>query len=121
MLAAVVAVVALSFSKRHFDACRDARRTIFAVTLGQSPAADQPDALKTVRTRCRDASDLAFTAAALKRQGREAEAVSIATLAARREPENAQALNALAIAARRSDPALARRAQSRARALNPLG
>lgn len=56
----------------------------------------------------------------LIRTGHLPEAVALLKPVVRREPDNLTAWTLLAIAAQKSDPALARQAVARARALNPL-
>jgi predicted Zn-dependent protease len=56
----------------------------------------------------------------LIRTGRTREAVALLKPVVRREPDNLTAWTLVAIAAQKSDPALARQAVARARALNPL-
>lgn len=57
----------------------------------------------------------------LIRSGRSREAVTLLRPVVKREPDNLTAWALIAIGARTSDPALAREAFNRARALNPLG
>jgi predicted Zn-dependent protease len=57
----------------------------------------------------------------LIRKGRSRAAVALLRPIVRREPENLTAWALLAVGARGTDPALARVATTRARALNPLG
>ena len=102
------------------DRCQDARRAVFAAAGGAPVAARSlaPDA-RTVRADCHDVDDLSAGAVSLLVAGRSADALALAREATRRGPDVFSAWAALEAAERRADPAAARRAEARARALNP--
>ena len=74
---------------------------------------------RTVRADCHDVDDLSAGAVSLLVAGRSADALALAREATRRGPDVFSAWAALEAAERRADPAAARRAAARARALNP--
>jgi hypothetical protein len=115
---AAVAVLAGRLSDQH--GCQDARRAVFAAAGGAAaaPRALTADA-RTLRADCHDVDDLAAGAVSLLVAGHGAEALGLAREATRRGPDVFSAWAALEAAERRADPAAARRAEARARALNP--
>jgi hypothetical protein len=118
--AVAVAVLAGRLADRH--GCQDARRSAFAAAVG-APGAPGAGALaadaRAIRADCHDVDDLSAGAFSLLLAGRGADARALAREAARRGPDVFSAWVALEAAERRSDPAAARRAEARARALNP--
>jgi len=116
----VAAIVVLAVRLGDQDSCQDARRAVFAAAGGVPTGARALAAdARTLRADCHDVDDLAAGAAGLYVAGRDADAVALARTAARRGPEVFSAWVALEGTQRRADPAAARRAEARARALNP--
>ena len=116
----VAAIVVLAGRLSDQDGCEDARRAVFAAAGGapvavRSLAADA----RTVRSDCHDVDDLSAGSVSLLVAGRSADARALAREATRRGPDVFSAWAALEAAERRADPAAARRAEARARALNP--
>ena len=116
----VAAIVVLAGRLSDQDGCEDARRAVFAAA-GGAPAAPRSLAAdaRTVRAGCHDVDDLAAGSVSLLVAGRGADALALARDATRRGPDVFSAWAALEAAERRADPAAARRAEARARALNP--
>jgi hypothetical protein len=116
----VAAIVVLAGRLSDQNGCQDARAAVFAAA-GGAPAA--PGALaadaRTLRTDCHDVDDLSAGAVSLLVAGRSTDALALARDAARRGPDVFSAWAAMEATQRRSDPAAARRAEARARALNP--
>jgi hypothetical protein len=116
----VAAIVVLAGRLSDQDGCEDARRAVFAAAGGvpatsRSLAADA----RTLRADCHDVDDLSAGSVSLLVAGRSADALALAREATRRGPDVFSAWAALEAAERRADPAAARRAEARARALNP--
>lgn len=118
--AAIAVIVALGISRHHQTACDAARTTIFQVTLGHQPKAVQPAAITRVEDNCRGTTGLVAVAGALHRQGNDGEALVIAQRAAAQEPGSAAAWSAVEATAATQAPALARAADARLAALDPL-
>jgi hypothetical protein len=116
----VVAIAVLAGRLADHNGCQDARRSVFAAAGGAAvgPRALAADA-RTLRADCHDVDDLSAGAVGLLVAGRGADALGLAREATRRGPEVFSAWAALEAAERRVDPAAARRAAARARALNP--
>jgi len=122
-LAVVVAAVALAvpLAGRWADAraCGDARVRLFAAGLSDRPPPGGLGAdARTVLDRCGDEADLAAAAVSLA-AARAPEAADVGRAAVARAPEAYTAWAALEVALRGADPEGARRAEARARALNP--
>lgn len=118
---ALVAVIVLAGRLAEHRTCDAAKRTVFAVTIGSEPRANEPPALRDVLGHCRGSDALAAVAGALHRQRRHHEAAEFASIATRREPRSAAAWSALAItAAADGDRREAARARRRVRRLSPL-
>jgi hypothetical protein len=115
---AAIAVLAGRLSDQ--DRCQDARQALFQAAGGApaSQAALASDA-RTLRTNCHDVDDLSAGSVSLLIAGRGADALALARESTRRGPDVFSAWVALEAAERRRDPAAARRAEARARALNP--
>ena len=116
----VAAIVVLAGRLAGQNGCQDARRSAFAAAGGaaMAPRTLAADA-RTLRTDCHDVDDLSAGAVSLLVAGRGAEARALARAATRRAPDVFSAWAALEATERRADPAAARRAAARARALNP--
>jgi len=116
----VVAIAVLAMRRSDQNHCQDARQAVFAAAFGApaTPAALAADA-RTVRADCHDVDDLAGATVSLLVAGRGADALALARESTRRGPDVFSAWVALEAAERRRDPAAARRAAGRARALNP--
>ena len=116
----VAAIVVLAGRLSDQDGCEDARRAVFAAAGGAPVAARSLAAdARTVRSDCHDVDDLSAGSVSLLVAGRSADARALAREATRRGPDVFSAWAALEAAERRADPAAARRAEARARALNP--
>jgi Flp pilus assembly protein TadD len=116
----VVAVAVLTGRRADDGACRDARARAFALAgRGVQSAAGGAALAPALRANCHDADELAGGAASLLVAGRRADALALAREATRRAPDVFAGWVALEAALRRADPAGARRAEARARALNP--
>ena len=116
----VAAIVVLAGRLSDQDGCEDARRAVFAAAGGvpatpRSLAAD----VRTLRADCHDVDDLSAGSVSLLVAGRSADALALAREATRRGLDVFSSWAALEAAERRADPAAARRAEARARALNP--
>jgi hypothetical protein len=113
----VAAIVVLAGRLGDQDGCQDARRALFAAALrgGAAPAAQ----VRALRSDCHDVDDLSAGAVSVLLAGDRRDAVAIAREATRRGPDVFSAWAALEAVQRRADPAAARRAEARARALNP--
>ena len=116
----VAAIVVLAGRLSDQDGCEDARRAAFAAAGGvparpRSLAADA----RTLRADCHDVDDLSAGSVSLLVAGRSADALALAREATRRGLDVFSSWAALEAAERRADPAAARRAEARARALNP--
>lgn len=88
--------------------------------LSANDVKDATDLFERSRAHNPDLRPAEREAGLLIRTGRTREAVALLKPVVRREPDNLTAWTLVAIAAQRSDPALARQAVARARALNPL-
>src|SRR5690349_1770206 len=110
----VAAIVVLAGRLGDQDGCQDARRALFAA--GVAPPAAQ---VRAVRADCHDVDDLSAGAVSVLLAGDRRDAVALAREATRRGPDVFSAWVALEAAQRRADPAAAKRAEARARALNP--
>ena len=106
VLVAVAAIVLLGSRLRDHDRCDSARAAV-----GQ-----RTDELTA---SCRDPDVIASASAVLLAAGDNDQAVRLARESVRREPESFVGWVALGLALRDRDPAGARRALERARALNP--
>jgi hypothetical protein len=116
----VAAIAVLAGRLSDQDRCQDARRAVFAAAGGAPVAARSLAAdARTVRSDCHDVDDLSAGSVSLLVAGRGADARALARKATRRGPDVFSAWAALEAAERRADPAAARRAEARARALNP--
>jgi hypothetical protein len=116
----VVAIAVLASRLSDQDHCQDARTAVFAAAGGAAaaPAALAADA-RTLRADCHDVDDLSAGSVSLLVAGRDADALVLARESTRRGPDVFSAWVALEAAQRRRDPVAARRAEARARALNP--
>jgi hypothetical protein len=116
----VAAIVVLAGRLSDQNGCQDARRAVFAAAGGApaTPRALAADA-RTLRADCHDVDDLSAGSVSLLVAGRPDDALALARDATRRGPDVFSAWAALEAAERRADPAAARRAEARARALNP--
>ena len=116
----VVAIVVLAGRLSDQNHCQDARQAVFRAAGGMpaSGAALAADA-RTLRADCHDVDDLSAGSVGLLVAGRGAGALALARESTRRGPDVFSAWVALEAAERRRDPAAARRAEARARALNP--
>ena len=113
----VAAIVVLAGRLGDQDRCQDARRALFAAGVGATtPATAQ---VRALRADCHDVDDLSAAAVSVLLSGDGRDAVRIAREATRRGPDVFSAWVALEAAERRADPAAAKRAEARARALNP--
>jgi hypothetical protein len=102
------------------DGCEDARRAVFLLgTRGVPPQRALATEAKALREDCHDVDELSAGSVSMLLAGRGDDALALAREATRRGPEVFSAWVALEAAQRRSDPAAARRAEARARALNP--
>jgi len=116
----VAAIAVLAGRLSDQDRCQDARRAVFAAAGGAPLAARSLAAdARAVRSDCHDVDDLSAGSVSLLVAGRSADARALAREATRRGPDVFSAWAALEAAERRADPAAARRAEARARALNP--
>ena len=116
----VAAIVVLGGRLSDQDGCEDARRAVVAAA-GGLPAAPRSLAAdaRTLRADCHDVDDLSAGSVSLLVAGQSADALALAREATRRGPDVFSAWAALEAAERRVDPAAARGAEARARALNP--
>ena len=113
----VAAIVVLAGRLDAQDGCQDARRALFGAAVGGTPA---PAAqVRALRSDCHDVDDLSAGAVSVLLAGDRRDALAIAREATRRGPDVFSAWAALEAVQRRADPAAARRAEARARALNP--
>jgi hypothetical protein len=113
----VAAIAALAGRLGDQDGCQAARRALFAAGVGgTNPPAAQ---VRALRSDCHDVDELAAGAVSVLLAGDRRDAVSLAREATRRGPDVFSAWVALEAAQRRADPAAAKRAEARARALNP--
>jgi hypothetical protein len=119
-VAALAAVALLVASLRDHDRCAHARATIFSAALGRGGASGEQAAIADLRATCRGTSALVDVAGALHVQRRDREALALAREAAAREPRNAAAWRTIVLTGAQA-PALARAAERRLRALDPLG
>jgi Flp pilus assembly protein TadD len=103
---AVAAIVFLGLRLREHDRC-------------QSAQAASPLRVAALSKDCRDPDVLAGASVVLLNAGRRADAVRMAREAVRREPDSFAGWVAVAFVTRDRDPAQARRALARAKALNP--
>lgn len=105
-----------------------ARLETHAQSIAQRPAAALPPSevdraarlFESARAHNPDSRPVEREAGLLIRSGRSRAAVALLRPVVRREPDNLTAWALIAIGARTTDPALAREAVARARALNPL-
>jgi hypothetical protein len=113
----VAAIVVLAGRLGDQDGCQAARRALFAAGVGgtTAPAAQ----VRALRADCHDVDDLSAGAVSVLLAGDRRDAVALARTATRRGPDVFSAWVALEAAQRRADPAAAKRAEARARALNP--
>ena len=88
--------------------------------LSANDVKEATDLFERSRAHTPDLRPAEREAGLLIRTGRTREAVALLKPVVRREPDNLTAWTLVAIAAQKSDPALARQAVARARALNPL-
>ena len=117
LAACVAAIAVLAGRLGDQNGCQDARRTLFAAGVrGAAPPAAQ---VRALRSDCHDVDDLSAGAVSVLLAGDQRRALSLAREATRRGPDVFSAWAALEAAQRRADPAAARRAEARARALNP--
>jgi hypothetical protein len=116
----VAAIVVLAGRLGAQDTCGDARQRLFALGAQGSgpPAAVTADA-RALRADCHDVDDLAGGAVSVLLAGHQRGALDLARTATHRAPDVFSAWVALEAAQRRADPAAARNAEARARALNP--
>jgi hypothetical protein len=113
----IAAVVVLAGRLGDQDGCQDARTALFAAAVrGAAPSAAQ---VRALRADCHDVDDLSAGAVSVLLSGDGRDAVRIAREATRHGPDVFSAWVALEAAQRRADPAAARRAEARARTLNP--
>ena len=103
---AIAAVAVLGTRLRDHDRCESARAAI-------------PPRAATVTQSCRDPDVVAGASAALVTAGQRDRGLALARESVRREPRSFIARVALGLALRDRDPAGARRALARAKALNP--
>jgi hypothetical protein len=117
LAACVAAIVVLAGRLGDQDGCQSARRALFAAGVrGAAPPAAQ---VRALRGDCHDVDDLSAGAVSVLLAGDRPAALALAREATRRGPDVFGAWVALEAAERRADPAAARRAEARARALNP--
>ena len=113
----VAAIVVLAGRLGDQDGCQEARRALFGAAVGRTPA---PAAeVRALRSDCHDVDDLSAGAVSVLLAGDRRDALAIARAATRRGPDVFSAWAALEAVQRRADPAAAKRAEVRARALNP--
>ncbi len=108
--------MAVALTWRDHDRCEDARRTVFAVALGDRPRQEEGPAIRRIRADCRGTTATLAVAGALHAQGRDAQALPLAREAVDAEPDNPAAWRGLAAVASGSE---AREAERRLRSLNP--
>ena len=116
----IAAIVVLAGRLGAQNACGDARQRLFVLGANGSgaPAVLARDA-RTLRADCHDVDDLAAGSVSVLLAGDQRRAAALARDATRRGPDVFSAWVALEAAQSRADPAAARRAEARARALNP--
>jgi hypothetical protein len=116
----VAAIVVLAGRLAAQDGCGDARLQLFALgARGSGPPAVLARDARTLRADCHDVDDLAAGSVSVLLAGDQRRAIDLAHTATRRGADVFSAWVALEAAQRRADPAAARRAEARARALNP--
>jgi hypothetical protein len=116
----VAAIVVLAGRLGTQDGCGDARQRLFALgARGSGPPAVLARDARMLRADCRDVEDLAGGAVSVLLAGDQRGALDLARTATRRGPDVFSAWVALEATQRRADPVAARRAEARARALNP--
>jgi hypothetical protein len=116
----VAATVLLAGRLGAQHGCGDARRQLFVLGARGAAAPAVLDArARALRADCHDVDDLAAGAVSVLLAGNRREALALARDATRRGPDVFSAWVALEATQRRADPAAARRAEARARALNP--
>jgi hypothetical protein len=116
----VAAIVVLVGRLGAQHGCADARAQLFSAGVrGAAPAAVVIRDARTLRADCHDVDDLSAGSVSVLLAGDQRRALSLAREATRRGPDVFSAWAALEAAQRRTDPAAARRAEARARALNP--
>jgi hypothetical protein len=120
LAASVAAIVLLGRSLHSHDRCQSSLGVIFHATFAQVPAPAQRTAIDGIRESCAGDTGLLSAAGALQARGRDREALRLATEATRIAPEDARAWRVVALAADRQAPALARAAERRLNALDPL-
>ena len=113
----MAAAAVFALERRDLSRCEDARRTVFAVTLGRAPASAQPAALRAIRDACRGTTATLAAVGALERQGRRAQALPLAREAVEAEPDNPAGWRALAAVASGAE---LRAAERRLGVLDPL-
>src|SRR3954470_14431399 len=113
----VAAIVVLAGRLGDQDGCQAARQALFPAGVGgTAPPAAQ---VRALRADCHDVDDLSAGAVSVLLAGDRRDALAIARAATRRGPDVFSGWVALEAAQRRADPVAARRAEARARALNP--
>jgi hypothetical protein len=116
----IAAIVVLAGRLGAQDGCGEARQALFAAGVRGAAAPAVLDArARALRADCHDVDDLAAGSVSVLLAGDRREALSLAREATRQGPDVFSAWVALEAAQRRADPPAARRAEARARALNP--
>ena len=116
----LAAILVLAGRLSDQDACQDARRAVFLLgTRGVAPQRALATEAKALREDCHDVDELSAGSVSMLLAGRGDDALALAREATRHGPEVFSAWVALEAAQRRSNPAAARRAEARARVLNP--
>ena len=116
----LAAILVLAGRLSDQNGCQDARRAVFLLgTRGVAPQRALATEAKALREDCHDVDELSAGSVSMLLAGRGDDALALAREATRRGPDVFSAWVALEAAQRRSDPAGARRAEARARALNP--
>jgi Flp pilus assembly protein TadD len=120
---AAVAIAGLTGLWLHSARLEDQAQSIAdrpPASLSRADVTRAADLFERARAHNPDSRPIEREAGLLIRNGRSREAVALLRPVVRREPANLTAWALIAGAARTSDPALAREAYNRARALNPL-
>jgi hypothetical protein len=115
----VAAIAVMAVRLRDQDGCQAARKALFAAGVGGGSTGPPAAQVRALRADCHDVDDLSAGAVSVLLSGDGRDAVRIAREATRRGPDVFSAWVALEAAQRRADPAAAKRAEARARALNP--
>jgi hypothetical protein len=113
----VAAIAVLAGRLGDQDRCQDARRALFTAAVGGTAPPAAP--VRALRADCHDVDELSAGAVSALLSGDRRDALAIARQATRRGPDVFSAWAALEAVERRADPAASRRAEARARALNP--